>query len=230
MASFTGIGAGQEGSHQADEEAVRLALGVRFRCRVVLFVGKEFAAHPGREDQCHGERNQHAHARVDRDRAHIRSHQPGDEGHRQQGGDHGERRQDGGSTHLIDRDRNDVGEGSLAGPQMPMDVLYDHDGVIDQDADREDQREQGDSIDREPPGPGREQGCRQGDDHGRAHDHCFALAHREEYEEDDGGGREQELFDQLGGLVIGGYAVVAGHRHFDTRRDGDAFQLHRRDG
>ncbi len=40
---------------------------------------------------------------VDRDRAHVRPHQPGDKSHRQQGGDNGECREDGRTAHLIDR-------------------------------------------------------------------------------------------------------------------------------
>ena len=40
---------------------------------------------------------------------------------------------------------------------VPMDVLDDDDRVVDENADREDQREQRDAIDREPPRPGGEQ-------------------------------------------------------------------------
>ena len=100
-----------------------------------------------------------------------------------------------GSAHLIDGHGNDFGEGSLAERQMPVHILDDHDGIIDQDADREDQREQGDSIDRKSPSPGCEQRRCQGDDDCRADDDRFALAHREQHEQDDRGGGEQQLFD-----------------------------------
>src|SRR3569623_406107 len=65
---------------------------------------------PRRDDEGDGERDEHAHARVDGDGAHVRTHQSRDEGHRQQRGDHGEGREDGGTANLVDRRGNETRE------------------------------------------------------------------------------------------------------------------------
>ena len=55
------------------------------------------------------------------------------------------------------RDRDDLGDRALVDGEVPVDVLDDDDCVIDQDADRKDQREQRDPVDREAPRPGGKQ-------------------------------------------------------------------------
>ena len=65
---------------------------------------------PRRDDEGDRQRQQHAHARVDRDRAHVRPHQAGDEGHRQQRGDHRQRREDGRAADFVDRAGDELGE------------------------------------------------------------------------------------------------------------------------
>ena len=102
---------------------------------------------------------------------------------------------------------------------MAVDVLDDDDRVVDEDADREDEREQRHAVEREAPGPGGEQRDRQREDHGAADDRRLAPAERQEHERDHGGGGEQELFDQLGGLVVCGRAVVARFGDLDAVRD-----------
>ena len=61
---------------------------------------------------------------------------------------------------------------------MSVNVLHDHDRVVDQDADRENQGEQRHPVDREAPGPGREQRGRQRDDDGGADDDGLAPPER----------------------------------------------------
>jgi hypothetical protein len=98
---------------------------------------------PGRDGEGDGQRQRHAQAGVDRDRAHVRPHQAADEGHGQQRRDHRQRGQDGGAADLVHRQRDDLAQ-RLARVELlvAVDVLHHHDGVVDQDADREDQREQ----------------------------------------------------------------------------------------
>ena len=62
---------------------------------------------PRRDDERDRQRDQHAHAGVDRDRAHVRPHQAGDERHRQQRGDHREGGEDGRAADLVDRARDE---------------------------------------------------------------------------------------------------------------------------
>jgi hypothetical protein len=84
---------------------------------------------------------------------------------------------------------------------VAVDVLHHHDGVVDQDADREDQREQRHAVEREAPGPGREQRGRQRQDHRGADDHRLAPAQREATSSTTDAGGEGQLLDQLVGLV-----------------------------
>src|SRR3569623_942425 len=98
--------------------------------RVVMRLAEPPPRQPGRDHEGDRERDQHAHAGVDRDRAHVRPHQAGDEGHGQQRGDDGEGREDGGAAHLVDRARDDRGEWQLGLQQtMAVNVLHYHDGA-----------------------------------------------------------------------------------------------------
>ncbi len=65
---------------------------------------------------------------------------------------------------------------------VAVDVLDHHDGVVHQDADGEDQREQRHAVEREAPGPGGEQRHGQGQDHGGADDRRLAPAERDEHQ------------------------------------------------
>ena len=59
-----------------------------------------------------------------------------------------------------------------------VDVLHHHDGVVHQDADGEDQREQRHAVQREAPGPGGEQRRREREQHRDADDQRLAPAER----------------------------------------------------
>ena len=76
---------------------------------------------------------------------------PGNEHHRQQRGDDRQRRDDRRIADLGDTRRWLCLDGAAAHPasrQWRIDVLNHHDGIVDQDANREDQREQADPVDR----------------------------------------------------------------------------------
>ena len=108
---------------------------------------------------------------------------------------------------------------------MPRDVLDHDDGVVDQDADGEDQREQAHPVDgvaHDPGGEEREQD--RGRDHDD-HDDAFAPADREHDQEHDGDRREPQVEQQFVGLVAGRRAVVARDLDLDVVRQGAAAQL-----
>jgi hypothetical protein len=108
---------------------------------------------------------------------------------------------------------------------MSVHVLDDHDGVIDEDADREDQGEQGNPIDRKAPSPGGEERGGQCDNDGGAHHRGFPLTHGQQHQDHDRRRGKQELLYQFLCFVIRRDAVVACNRHLDPGRDRDAFQL-----
>ena len=107
---------------------------------------------PRRDDEGDQQRPEHRRARTDRDRPHVGPHQAADEGHRQHRGDHREGGEDGGIadfTDGLDRDGGPVAALVLRQVEMPDDVFHHHDGVIHQDADAEDQREERDAVEGE---------------------------------------------------------------------------------
>ena len=165
---------------------------------------------PGRDDKRNRQRQQHAHAGIDGDGAHVRPHQAADESHRQQCSDHRERGQDGRAADFIDGARNDLGQ-RLAGKKllMAVDVFNHHDGIVHQNTDGKDQREQRHAVQREAPGPGGKQRHGQRQNHRRADDRRFTAAQREKYQRHHRGRGEQQFLDQLLRLVVGAGAVVA---------------------
>ena len=108
---------------------------------------------------------------------------------------------------------------------VAVNVFHHHDGVIHQDADGEDQREQRHPVESEAPGPGGEQGDRQGQDHRRADDERFAPAQRQPYQPDHERGSEDQLGNQGHRLVVGGDPVIAGDGDVDAFRDEGALEL-----
>jgi hypothetical protein len=105
-----------------------------------------------------------------------------------------------------------------------VNVLDDDDGVVDQDANRENQRKQRNTIEGESPGPGGKQrrGKSQADRH--ADNQRFTLAKRKEDQEDHESGGEDQLADQLLRLVGRRLAVITCRRDFDPGRDQRAFE------
>ena len=83
-------------------------------------------------------------------RPHVGAHQPADERHRQDRRDDGERRQDRRVADFVDgADGDRVNVPAIARhPHVPHDVLDDDDRVVHEDADREDQREERDAVQR----------------------------------------------------------------------------------
>jgi hypothetical protein len=99
-----GLAAAEERAQEAFEGIAQpgaLATG-----RVGL-AAQQLAAQPRREDQRHGQRNEHSHAGVDGYGTHVWPHESADEGHRQQGRDDREGREDGGTAHFVHRTRDD---------------------------------------------------------------------------------------------------------------------------
>ena len=217
----------EEGRQQLAEGGVEFGIEFRRRGRGVA-LGMRLHQHqrqPGRDDEGDHQRDAHAHRRIDRDRAHVRPHQAADEGHRQQRGDHGQGGEDGRPADFIDGRRDDLAQRLVGVEALPaVDVLDHHDGIVDQDADGEDQRKQRDAVECEAPGPGREQCGGQGQRDGDTDDHGLAPAGREEDQRDDEGGGEDQFADQLLRLFGGGFAVIAGDGDFDAFRDHRVFE------
>ena len=162
-------------------------------------------------------------------------HQAADEHHRQQRRDDGERRDDGRVADFGDALDRGLDQAALAAhAPVAHDVLDHDDGVVDEDADGEDQREQADAVDRVAHHPGREQRQQDRRRHDDEGDDALAPADRHDDQRDDRAGGEREMEQKLVGLVVGGRAVVARHLDVEARRNEaalDAFEpLKRRGG
>ena len=99
---------------------------------------------------------------------------------------------------------------------MPGDVFDHDDGVVDQDADREDQCEQADPVDGVAQQVGGEEGQQ---DRRRDDNRCHARlapADGEADQDDDRQGGQAQVEQQLIGLFVGGSAVVPGDRHIQA--------------
>ena len=186
--------------------------------------GEQLEARPRRDNQGHGEREQHADTRIDRNRAHIGAHETRHERHWQQRRNNRERGENGRPADLVDRRRNRLEQALPAHRHVTMDVLDDNDRVIDEDTDRENQREQRHAVDSETPCPRRKQCQRERDNHGRTDHHGLAPAERNKDQDYDRGGRKREFLDQLFRLVVRRLAVVPRHRVLDAVRDDDPLE------
>ena len=180
---------------------------------------------PRRGDKRHHERKQHRGRGADRNRAHVGAHEAADERHRQNGGDDREGRQDGWIADLVDGPDGQCGERrglARRQPGVAHHVLHDDDGIVDEDADGEDEREERDPVERVPVDPEDEQRERERDRDGHEHHGRLAAAQREPDEHRDRHDRDQHVPEQLVRLVGRGLAVVARDRHLEVGRQQDA--------
>jgi hypothetical protein len=174
---------------------------------------------PGGDGERDRQREQHRGGRADRDRPHVRAHQAADERHRQDGRDHGPGGEDGRVADLVHRLERDLAErlaGGAGQAHVAHDVFDHDDRVVDQDADREDQREERDAVQRVSVKVEHQQREREGRGDGEQHDERFAPAEEEQDQQGHAEDRDAHVQQQLVALLGGGVAVVAGDGHADV--------------
>ena len=112
-------------------------------------LAREADHQPGRDNHRDKEAEHHRRAGIDRDRRHVWPHQPRDEQHRQQRGHHCQRGDNGRVAHFgHGLDGSLLARSSIVHTPVPGNILDHHNGIIDQNADGKDQREQADPVDR----------------------------------------------------------------------------------
>ena len=98
---------------------------------------------------------------------------------------------------------------------MSCDVLDHDDRIVDEDADGEDEREQADAVD----GVAHQVGGEERDEDGRRNDdednYSFAPTDDETHQQHDRECRQPQVKQQLVGLLVRGFAVVARDEHVD---------------
>ena len=150
------------------------------------FARQHAAGRPRRDDERDEQRPEHRRARPDRDRTHVGTHQTADKSHRQNRRDDRERGKDRRVTHLghrFDRNLAEIAADVLRHAVMPHHIFHHHDGVIDEDADGKNQREQRDAVQRVAVKIEHEQRQRQSRRNGNGHDDRFAPSQHEHDEQ-----------------------------------------------
>ena len=212
-------------AEQATEPFVLPVLGL---LHLLQFFHRRLDAHgqPGREDEGGKNREQHGKGTKCRDRLHVGTHHAAHETHRQQRGDYREGRKNGRVADLAHGVDGDIGIGAFVEQPATVDILDHDDGIVHEYADGKDQRKQAHSVD----GVAADQGIEHGDqDHHRNHDHDHyrrlpaEVQRGPDQHHHDGGGHKQ-FEDELVDLVLGGLAVVAGHRNMNVVRDHAALE------
>ena len=207
-----------ERSHDAAVDAGGTPLASLDRCRRRV-VAADARRRPRGDHERHGQGEQHGRGGPDGDGAHVGPRHAAHEGHGQDGGDHGEGGEDGGVSHLVDRLDGDAEEGlPLLLPVVALDVVDDHDRVVHEYADGEDEGEESDAVQGVAGDVEDEDGQGEGHRHRDADHQAAPPAHRQRDEDDDGKGGDEEVFDELVRLLLGRLAVVPGHVHADLRR------------
>ncbi len=111
---------------------------------------------------------------------------------------------------------------------MPHNVFHHHDGVVHQDPDGEDQREQGDPVEGESVEIKDQQRQRESGGNGDGHHQGFPPPQHQQDQDRHAHHRDAHVEEQLVGFLRRGLAVVAGNGHLDIiRRESRA--LHRID-
>ena len=171
---------------------------------------------PRRDREGDEQGEHHGGAGADGNRAHVGAHEAADEGHREDGGDDGPGGEDGGVADLVDGLDGDLEQALAAAARQAHvadNVFDDDDGVVDEDADGEDQREEGDAVERVTIKVEHEERESEGDGDREEHDNRLAPAEEEEDQHGDAEDGDAHVEEQLVGFFGGGGAVVA--------RDGD---------
>ncbi len=133
--------------------------------------------------------------------------------------------EDGGVAHFIDGVEGDLGEGLVSGTghaEVAHDIFDDDDRVVDKDANREDQREEGDTVDGVTVEVKNEEGEREGGGDGEQDDEGLAPAEEKEDKESDAKDGDAHVEEELVGFFSGGVAVVAGDGELDLGGEEDA--------
>ncbi len=180
---------------------------------------EEPVGHPRRDGECHHEREEHGRRGVDRNRPHVGTHQATDKRQRQQGRDDGKGGENGRVADFVDGENRCLFCARPFQLDVAVDVLHYHDGVVDENPDRKDEREEADPVQCVAEEVGGGEGQRKG--HRDHHCHHGGLAPRKSdpHQENHGDGGGVKVFEQLIGLLVGRGPIVAGLEDLDVRGD-----------
>ena len=108
---------------------------------------------------------------------------------------------------------------------MAIDVLHPRDGIVHEQTESENQREECDAVDCVPQQVVAQQREGVGDRNGQSHDDARPPTHCERQKADDRHDGESKALHQVVDLVVGSFPVVACHLHAHAIGDYGAFQF-----
>ena len=220
--------------HGDQYPAIQLLQGFRFRVLPlfsrfqVMHGGTEYTVYrqPRGEHESGKQGDQHGNRTQCRNGHHIGSHHTADESHGQQGTDNGKGCQNGRITHFPDRINGSGHIGRALFQPAAIDIFNHHDSIIDQDADGEYERKEGDPVDGEAHHQctkNREQ--QNNRDNQQNHDGGLQRTESEPDQQEHETGCHEQLEYQRVNLVLGGLSVIPGDAYFHVLRDQPAFEL-----
>ena len=203
---------GDSGEERPKAPAGMATIGVVMGMRAHVCLARNLDHQPGCDDHRHEEGKDHRRRGIRRDRRHVRAHQARDEQHWQQRRNNSQRGDNGRIADLCHCIHGRLGAGTtVLHPPVPGDVFDDHDGVIDQNPDGKDQREQRHAVEcvaHDPGGKERQQNGHR--DHDGHHDR-LTPANGEKDQRHDRRRGQTKVEQQFIGLFIGRLAIVTGH-------------------
>ena len=167
---------------------------------------------------------EHGHAGADRYRPHIGAHQSADKTHRQNGGDNGKGGEHRRIADLVNRPDRGIERFHDRGGKVTMDILDDHDGVIDQNTDREDQGKERDTVQGVADQVEDQQGQGECNRNGYGRNRAGTPPHEQRDQDRYRDGCQEHMEEQLVVLLPGGFTIVAGNRYLHIGGDDFAFQ------
>ena len=228
---------------EAEEAILGGSLGagleVVFALQVLLGeLPEELEREPRRDDERHEEGENHRRRGVHGDRPHVRAHEARHEREGKESRDDREGREDRRVADLVDRVDGREARVAPAELVVAVDVLDDDDRVVHEDANREDEREERDPVQRVAEEIRREEREGKSRRDRDEDDDRLAAPEEERHEDHDGERREAHVEDELGRLLVRRLPVVArlrdGHVRGDDgaleSREADVELLHELDG
>ena len=155
------------------------------------------------------QREQHRHRTQDRNRCHIRSHHAAHHTHRHQRRDNSKGSKDGRVTDFAHRFHRYFLAHVLFHQPVSIDVFDDHNGIIDQNTNRENQREQTHPVDSQSQHHGAEHSEQNNDGDNNKHHQRRPPAQCEPDQQSHDTGSNEQFENQLIDLVVGGGTVIA---------------------
>ena len=188
-------------------------------------LAQQLAGDPGRDGEGHQHRADHRQRDVQRHRRHVRAHHAADEKHRDERHDDRQRGQYDRRHDLVHGEQHGLLAGVLAHRKVARDVFHTDDRVVDEQPERQDQREQCHSVDRVAHEIIEEQCQGIGDRNRESDDRALAPGHGQRNHADDGDDAHPEVAHEVVDLGVRGFAVVARDAHLDVVGNGLAAQF-----